>query len=103
MSNDWKLAVSTQAQQVVTFLLNPSRPSDLRFTRATIWRRTVNGWFGGPEIRNGRATKVPYSPVTGDRASVTDPSDWATYEEARRFQLDRGFLAAQRVEARRQP
>jgi hypothetical protein len=36
------------------------------------------------EYRNDgkKATKIPYSPRTYMRASVTDPSDWSTYNEA---------------------
>ena len=34
------------------------------------------------EERDGKLTKMPYSPHTGMRASVTDPSHWATYGEA---------------------
>lgn len=34
------------------------------------------------EQRNGKPTKVPYSPRTLHMASVTEPSHWATYHEA---------------------
>lgn len=34
------------------------------------------------EREDGKPTKMPYSPRTGHRASVTDPSHWATYGEA---------------------
>jgi len=34
------------------------------------------------EVRNGKETKVPYSPLTGERASSTNPASWASYEEA---------------------
>lgn len=34
------------------------------------------------EARNGRSTKVPYSPRTGRRASVADPTARGTYQEA---------------------
>lgn len=37
------------------------------------WRR---------EDRHGKPTKVPYDPRTGFRASVTDGSTWATFDEA---------------------
>ena len=39
------------------------------------WRR---------EMREGKPTKVPYSPATGRRASSTDPDTWAGYQEALR-------------------
>jgi putative DNA primase/helicase len=34
------------------------------------------------EVREGKLTKVPYSPQTGERAKVTDPATWAKYQEA---------------------
>jgi putative DNA primase/helicase len=37
------------------------------------WRR---------EIRDGKLTKVPYTPATEHRASSTDLMTWATFEEA---------------------
>lgn len=50
-------------------------PAEMRFYRQWIvWR------FEEPEGR--KPTKVPYSPIFGGRASVTDPNTWATFEEA---------------------
>ena len=34
------------------------------------------------EKRDGKPTKIPYSPLTGQRASSTTPETWAGYEEA---------------------
>jgi putative DNA primase/helicase len=34
------------------------------------------------EERDGKPTKVPYSPLTGERASSTSPETWTGYEEA---------------------
>ena len=34
------------------------------------------------EGRDGRLTKVPYSPLRGTRASSTNPETWAEYSEA---------------------
>ena len=34
------------------------------------------------EDRDGKPTKIPYSPLTGQRASSTTPGTWAGYEEA---------------------
>jgi hypothetical protein len=34
------------------------------------------------EDRNGKPTKMPYSPRTHQRASVTEPSHWGTYHDA---------------------
>jgi len=54
-------------------------PDNLRSTgHFCLWRR---------EERGGRSTKVPYT-VTGMRASVSHPEDFATYKEARAV-LDR--------------
>jgi putative DNA primase/helicase len=33
------------------------------------------------EERDGKPTKVPYSPLTGRRADSTDPQTWASYDE----------------------
>ena len=38
-----------------------------------VWRR---------EMRDGKPTKVPYNAITGNRASVTNPADWGTFEQA---------------------
>jgi hypothetical protein len=35
-----------------------------------------------PEERDGKLTKVPYSPFTGEKASGSNPDTWASYEEA---------------------
>jgi len=40
-------------------------------------------WRWGAE-RHGRREKVPFDPRTGHRASVSDPSTWAPFEEAAR-------------------
>jgi hypothetical protein len=34
------------------------------------------------EEREGKPTKVPYSPLTGEKASTTNPETWAGYSEA---------------------
>ena len=34
------------------------------------------------EERDGKPTKVPYSPLTGEKASTTDPESWASYYKA---------------------
>src|SRR5215204_3272622 len=34
------------------------------------------------EERDGKPTKIPYSPLTGERAKCTDPQTWASFEEA---------------------
>jgi putative DNA primase/helicase len=31
---------------------------------------------------NGKRTKIPYNPTTGNRASTTDPKTWATFKAA---------------------
>jgi putative DNA primase/helicase len=43
------------------------------------------------EERDGKPTKVPYSPTTGERASSTDPKTWASYTEALSACTERGY------------
>lgn len=45
--------------------------------------RGLNQWVVWRlEKRDGKPTKVPYSPLTGRRADSTDPKTWAGYREA---------------------
>lgn len=51
-----------------------SIPQELKnFPQWVGWRR---------EERNGKLTKVPYNASTGNLASITNPGDWATFEQA---------------------
>jgi primase-polymerase (primpol)-like protein len=43
------------------------------------------------EERDGKPTKIPYSPLTGSKASSTDPKTWAGYPEAVSVCKERGF------------
>ncbi len=43
------------------------------------------------EERDGKPTKIPYSPATGQRASSTAPETWAGYEEAVRACKEHGY------------
>src|SRR5215208_2785996 len=43
------------------------------------------------EEREGKPTKIPYSPITGGRASSTTPETWADYEEAVRACKEEGY------------
>jgi len=43
------------------------------------------------EERNGKPTKIPYSPLTGQRASSTTPCTWAGYEDAVRACKEHGY------------
>jgi hypothetical protein len=43
------------------------------------------------EERDGKPTKIPYSPLTGARASSTDPETWTTYTEAVSACKERGY------------
>ena len=43
------------------------------------------------EERDGKLTKVPYSPLTGRRASSTNPETWADYSEAVSAYKEHGF------------
>jgi putative DNA primase/helicase len=46
------------------------------------WRR---------EVREGKPTKVPYSPATGHLASSTEPEAWAGYQEALKACKEHGY------------
>ena len=49
-------------------------PSELKaLPQWVVWRR---------EERDGKPTKVPYNAITGNRASVTNPADWGTFDQA---------------------
>jgi hypothetical protein len=43
------------------------------------------------EERGGKPTKIPYSPLTGQRASSTNPETWAGYREAVRACKEHGY------------
>jgi putative DNA primase/helicase len=43
------------------------------------------------EEREGKPTKVPYSPLTGKKASSTDPQTWASYPEAVKAYREHGY------------
>lgn len=43
------------------------------------------------EERDGKQTKIPYSPRTGSRASSTDPATWATFSEAVEARKEHGY------------
>ena len=43
------------------------------------------------EERDGKPTKVPYSPLTGEKASSTDPETWASYSEAVEACREQGY------------
>ena len=42
------------------------------------------------EERDGKLTKIPYSPLTDEKASTTDPDTWAAYAEAVASRKERG-------------
>jgi len=52
----------------------PKVPAELKVLRNWVVWRFID--------RNGRKTKVPFSPVTNNAASSTDPSTWEAYELA---------------------
>src|SRR5918995_3588296 len=43
------------------------------------------------EERDGKPTKIPYSPTTGQRASSTDSDTWSGYEDAVRACKEHGY------------
>jgi putative DNA primase/helicase len=58
-------------------------PEDLKdLRRWPVWRL---------EERDGKLTKVPYSPLTGRKASSTDPDTWGSYFEAIKAYTEGGY------------
>jgi hypothetical protein len=54
--------------------------------------RDLRQWLCWRSVeRNGKPTKIPYSPLTGQRASSTTPGTWAGYEEAVRACKEHGY------------
>ncbi len=50
----------------------------------TVLMRDLRQWVCWcAEVRDGKSTKVPYSPTTGSRARSDDPTTWATLVQAR--------------------
>lgn len=47
------------------------------------------------EIRDGKQTKVPYSPTTGKHAKCNDPATWGTYNQAVACHAGLGFVFSQ--------
>lgn len=63
---------------------------DLPSTGAIGELRQIPHWVAWKHFsNNGKWTKVPVNPHTGDNAKVNDPSTWGTYAEARQCQIDR--------------
>jgi hypothetical protein len=54
--------------------------------------RDLRQWLcWGTEERDGKPTKVPYGPLTGEKASSTDPKTWANYSEAVSAHREHGY------------
>lgn len=43
--------------------------------------------------RDGKTTKIPHSPLTGQAASSTDPATWGTFADATAFQAEHEWVA----------
>lgn len=53
-------------------------PSEMHaFKQWIVWRYEIN-----PDDPEGKPRKIPYNPLTGNKASVTDPRTWTTFEKA---------------------
>jgi len=39
-------------------------------------------WRLEPNTKDGRDSKIPYNPLTGRKASSTNPNDWSTLDDA---------------------
>src|SRR5918999_6054783 len=58
----------------------------------TLNMRDLRQWLcWRSEERDGKPTKIPYSPITGERASSTAPETWTGYEEAMRAYKEEGY------------
>src|SRR5918994_1425800 len=58
----------------------------------TLDMRDLRQWLcWRKEERDGKPTKVPYSPTTGQRASSTDSDTWSGYQEAVRACKEHGY------------
>jgi len=63
--------------------LLPAQLKDTHMITDTQNIRDLRQWLcWRTEERDGKLTKVPYSPLTGEKASSTDPQTWAKYSEA---------------------
>lgn len=58
------------------------RPNDLYIPEPLEQRRQWVCWRWEWDERNEKWTKVPINAKTGNRASTTDPTTWATFEQA---------------------
>src|SRR5829696_5480409 len=58
----------------------------------TLSMRDLRQWLcWRTEERDGKPTKVPYDPGTGEKAESTNPKTWASYEKAVRVCKDNGY------------
>ncbi|HLL38472.1 MAG TPA: hypothetical protein VK357_02265, partial [Rubrobacteraceae bacterium] len=73
-------APSPHLEDPHTMMAGIQRLRDLR--QWLVWRS---------EEREGKPTKIPYSPLTGSRASSTAPETWAGYSEAASACKERGY------------
>src|SRR5215213_6780349 len=54
--------------------------------------RDLRQWLCWRSVeRDGKPTKIPYSPITGQRASSRTPETWTGYEEAVRACKEHGY------------
>ena len=64
-------------------MIAPERPNSIKNLKQWVcWRS---------EERDGKPTKIPYSPLTSRRASSTDPETWAGYDEAVEARKNSGY------------
>src|SRR5215204_2270572 len=58
----------------------------------TLKMRDLKQWLcWRTEERDGKPTKVPYDPSTGEKAESTNPKTWTSYEKARGACRDHGY------------
>lgn len=79
---------NTAGQKVAQYRLKNDLPDNPVMNELRIKPRWVAWAY---EWRAGRETKIPKNPKNGGSASVSDPSTWSGYEEARDCQIRSGL------------
>ena len=70
----------------------PARLKDAYMIADTQNIRDLRQWVcWRSEERDGKLTKIPYSPLTGEKASSMNPETWASYPEAVKAYKERGY------------
>lgn len=79
---------NTAGQKIAQYRLRNDLPDNPVMNELRMKPRWVAWAY---EWRAGRETKIPKNPKNGGSASVSDPTTWSGYEEARDCQIRNGF------------